>query len=277
MSPAPSNEVRNPYVGGEEPRRGRWFSLPGGVVFTVVVLLFLAWIQPVSNGNARVDLPPTFAFQVEPGPPKQTRRPEREQRNPPKKQVRETKPKKAMAKRSSTPARSRNLSNRAARSGNLRGVGTNVSITAGLGAGGGPALNVGDEFGAIADEVLELIEYRETQERIRNYKGQRDALNESRRPKGIARGAQRINDPDPPYPDRARQKGIEGVVQFRALVGTDGTIEEYEIIACSHPGYFEETIDELVIPRMKFRPAQDEEGRPLPSWEVINYRFQLKD
>jgi len=94
---------------------------------------------------------------------------------------------------------------------------------------------------------------------------------------GVAKGARQLPPPKPPYPKAARQANIEGAVKFRALVEVDGTISEYEILTAQPEGYFEETIIESVIPNLRFHPAEDAEGQPLPSWETVIYRFELKD
>jgi len=277
------SSTANPYASGTpaaSPRR--WFLVVnGGALFTLVVLLFLAWIQPVSEDGERVEMPATFQFEVEPSPPpKRAEPPPREERAPPKKAKRVEKPKTTTVARSTQSRPTRAAAQATAPRGAVRGVGTGVSLGAGIGAGGGgPAIAVGDEFEAIADEVQDLVDYRETQERIRSQKFEREEQEAAgaARSKGVAKDAVRINDPKVPYPPAAKQKGISGVVQFRALVGVDGTIEEFEILEAAPPGYFEKAIEEQVIPRLKFSPAQDAEGRPLPSWEVINYRFQLTD
>jgi len=272
----------NPYAdGGATASPRRWFLMVnGGALFTLGVLLFLAWIQPVSNQGERVDLPPTFQFKVEPSAPKRAEPPPREDRVPPKKPKRVEKPKTTTVARSTQNRTPRSAAQTTTPRGAVRGVGTGVSLGARLGTGGGgPSIAVGDEFEAIADEVQDLVDYKETQERIRNQRFEREEQGAAGtgRTKGVAKDAVRINDPKVPYPPAAKQKGISGVVQFRALIGVDGTIEEFEILEANPPGYFEKAIEEQVIPRLKFRPAQDAEGRPLPSWEVINYRFKLTD
>lgn len=273
----------NPYASGEpaaNPRR--WLLLGnGGALFTLGVLLFLAWIQPVSKDGERVDMPPTFQFKVEPSPPpKRSEPPPREDRAPPKKARRVEKPKTSTVARSTTSRTTRTVAAATAPRGAVRGVGTGVSLGAGLGSGGGgPVIAVGDEFEAIADEVQDLVEYKETQERIRNQRFDREQQEAAAagQPKGVAKDAALINEPKVPYPPSAKQKGISGVVQLRVLVGVDGTVEEFEIIEAKPPGFFEQAVEEQVIPRLKFRPAQDAEGRPLPSWKTINYRFELTD
>jgi TonB family protein len=273
----------NPYASfapATSPRH--WFLVVnGGALFTLGVLLFLAWIQPVSSAGERVEMPATFQFKVEPSPPpKRAEPPPREDRAPPKKAKRVEKPKSTTVARSPQSRPARAATNPSAPRGAVRGVGTGVSLGAGLGAGGGgPTIAVGDEFDAIADEVQELVDYKEAQERIRSQRFEREEQDAAGnvRSQGVAKDAVRINDPKVPYPPAAKQKGISGVVQFRALVGVDGTIEEFEILEANPPGFFEKAIEEQVIPRLKFRPAQDAEGRPLPSWEVINYRFKLTD
>ncbi|MBE0567426.1 MAG: energy transducer TonB [Krumholzibacteria bacterium] len=78
---------------------------------------------------------------------------------------------------------------------------------------------------------------------------------------------------EPPYPYRARQRGIEGQVQVRLLVRADGSIGEVTILAADPEGVFEDAVRQTV-PRWSFSPGMIG-GRPVASWVVTTVHFTL--
>jgi hypothetical protein len=245
---------RNPFA-----RDARRTRLPrraavagGGMLFALGVFTFLAWIQPDTNGE-RVETP-IFrpAFKVERDPPPKTQQPERERRQkpPPKPREQKAKPKK-VARTSKPRTAQRSTTSRTPRS-SVPQVSGNVSLGVGTG-GGGPVISVGGgEMDAALDEMAEVLERDRIADQIREREFTADEESRSER-----------NTP--------------GVVKFRALIELDGTISEYSILDAQPPGFFEETVDEHVIPEMRFDPALDADGNPMPAWTVKTYRFQLKD
>jgi periplasmic protein TonB len=78
----------------------------------------------------------------------------------------------------------------------------------------------------------------------------------------------------PDYPAREQREEIEGAVQVRVLVGTDGRVKAVEEIASSSPGFFAET-RRRALAKWRFRPAT-RGGTAEESWVVMTVRFQLE-
>lgn len=78
---------------------------------------------------------------------------------------------------------------------------------------------------------------------------------------------------EPPYPYRARQRGIEGEVRVRLLVKADGSVDNVEILSADPAGVFEEAVLQTV-PRWSFSPGKIG-GRAVASWVVTTVHFQL--
>jgi protein TonB len=77
----------------------------------------------------------------------------------------------------------------------------------------------------------------------------------------------------PVYPFRARQQGIEGVVQVKILVKEDGTVGEVLIMDARPPDTFEDAV--LVsVPRWRFDPGVVG-GKKVTSWVVTALHFKL--
>lgn len=78
----------------------------------------------------------------------------------------------------------------------------------------------------------------------------------------------------PTYPYKARERGIEGVVQLKLLVNKDGSVGKVEIMSARPEGMgFEEKVRETA-PRWKFKPGRIG-GEPVTAWVVTNVRFTL--
>lgn len=77
----------------------------------------------------------------------------------------------------------------------------------------------------------------------------------------------------PAYPFEAREQGIEGVVQVKILVRSDGTVGEVQILAARPEGLFEETTLKTV-PQWRFRPGTIK-GKPVTAWVVTAVHFRL--
>jgi protein TonB len=77
----------------------------------------------------------------------------------------------------------------------------------------------------------------------------------------------------PVYPYKARERGIEGIVQIKVLVNTDGTVGKVDILGARPEGYFEKAVMRAV-PNWKFNPGMIE-GSAVTAWVVTNVRFQL--
>jgi protein TonB len=77
----------------------------------------------------------------------------------------------------------------------------------------------------------------------------------------------------PVYPYRAREQGIEGAVQVKLLVNTDGTIGHLQIVQARPPGVFEDAVMKAV-PQWKFSPGKIG-GNPVTAWVVTTVRFEF--
>jgi protein TonB len=75
----------------------------------------------------------------------------------------------------------------------------------------------------------------------------------------------------PVYPYRARERGIEGVVQVKLLVNTDGTVGQVEILDARPEGMFEDAVRNAV-PKWKFNPGKIQ-GKAVTAWVVTFVRF----
>jgi len=95
----------------------------------------------------------------------------------------------------------------------------------------------------------------------------------SPRPKGLSRPPQVINWTDPPYPQQARQQGVEGTVVLRLTVGTDGAPSDIRVAKSS--GHT--SLDDAAIAhvrRVRFSPAL-KDGKAVPMPMTFRVKFHL--
>ena len=78
---------------------------------------------------------------------------------------------------------------------------------------------------------------------------------------------------DPEYPARARQRGIEGWVEFEYTVTPQGTVSEVRILRAQPQGIFEQSV-ERAVRRWRFNPAT-EKGVPVSRTQRLRHRFEL--
>lgn len=74
------------------------------------------------------------------------------------------------------------------------------------------------------------------------------------------------------YTDEARRNGIAGVVRFRLLVGTDGTIKEGKLISGLPYGLTDQAIQ--AVSKLKADPGMDA-GKPVEYWLPFQYTFAV--
>jgi protein TonB len=77
----------------------------------------------------------------------------------------------------------------------------------------------------------------------------------------------------PPYPYGARERGIEGAVQIKMLVTTEGTVGEVRILEARPEGIFEESV-RRTVPQWKFAPGKIQ-GKAVTAWVVTTVHFRL--
>ena len=75
----------------------------------------------------------------------------------------------------------------------------------------------------------------------------------------------------PQYPDRAREKGIDGTVNVQVLVGTDGLVKDVRVVK-SIPELDESAV--ACVRRWRFKPARAK-GQPVAVWVGVPVKFTL--
>lgn len=94
-----------------------------------------------------------------------------------------------------------------------------------------------------------------------------------RRTKPAGSPARWLTDND--YPTSMRVKGLQGFVDFRLIVGVDGSVEDCRIQQSTHPDGFHKAVCDNVKKRARFSPALDRDGQPIRSFYRNRVRFQL--
>jgi protein TonB len=77
----------------------------------------------------------------------------------------------------------------------------------------------------------------------------------------------------PAYPYAARERGIEGAVQVRMLVTTEGTVGDVQILDARPKGTFEDAV-RRTVPQWKFAPGKIK-GKAVMAWIVMTIHFNL--
>jgi periplasmic protein TonB len=79
----------------------------------------------------------------------------------------------------------------------------------------------------------------------------------------------------PDYPAAARRSDMEGKVELRVLVGTDGRIKQAEIKRSSGHAVLDAAALEHALKKWRLTPAS-QDGVAVESWLVVPIRFELK-
>lgn len=77
----------------------------------------------------------------------------------------------------------------------------------------------------------------------------------------------------PQYPERARQREIEGEVLVSALIGVDGRVQQVQILEANPPGVFDDAV-RAALQGWTFEPASYR-GNPVETWVNIPFPFRL--
>jgi protein TonB len=77
----------------------------------------------------------------------------------------------------------------------------------------------------------------------------------------------------PTYPYGARERGIEGAVQVRMLVTTEGTVGDIEIMDARPKGVFEDAV-RRTVPQWRFSPGKIR-GKAVTAWVITTIQFNL--
>jgi protein TonB len=89
----------------------------------------------------------------------------------------------------------------------------------------------------------------------------------------VTRGVQYLREPDPQYPDQAREQGEEGTVVLRVQVDVDGKPASVEVLRSSGSARLDEAGRKAARGAL-FKPYL-EDGRPLSVYVIVPLRFQL--
>jgi TonB family protein len=92
----------------------------------------------------------------------------------------------------------------------------------------------------------------------------------------IAQPAARAYTTQPPYPPRARELGVEGVVRLQVRIGIDGCPRDVKIVHHSGRSDFDLSSVRTVQREWRFHPARTADGAPIESTIVFDIRFTLK-
>lgn len=93
-----------------------------------------------------------------------------------------------------------------------------------------------------------------------------DSLDLDRVPEVLAR----VN---PDYPYQARERGIEGYVAVKVLVGKDGEVRQVNILKSKPKGVFDQTVRKA-MPGWRFQPGEVG-GEPVTAWVTTTLHFRL--
>jgi len=77
----------------------------------------------------------------------------------------------------------------------------------------------------------------------------------------------------PTYPYAANERGIEGDVQVRVLVTTEGTVGDIVVLDARPKGVFEDAV-RRALPQWRFAPGKVG-GKAVTAWVVTTIRFRL--
>lgn len=126
-------------------------------------------------------------------------------------------------------------------------------IAPGLGDLGGPAIGIAIDIGGVrrdaapADFIF-------------------DSMDLDRAPEILAR----VN---PDYPYQARERGTEGFVAVKVLVGKDGAVRQVNILKSKPSGIFDQAVRKAVA-GWRFRPGEVG-GEPVTAWITTTLHFRL--
>jgi len=79
---------------------------------------------------------------------------------------------------------------------------------------------------------------------------------------------------EPSYPSLARELKIVGPVLVEAIIGTDGTPHDMQLVKGLGFGLDEQAV--LAVSRWKFKPAQDKMGKPVATRVMVEVSFRLR-
>lgn len=76
-----------------------------------------------------------------------------------------------------------------------------------------------------------------------------------------------------PYPQRARELGIEGIVKTKLVIGRNGKVESVQVLKTPHPSFA--SIVRKTMLRWRYKPAKNQ-GVPVRVYRTKEIEFKLK-
>jgi TonB family protein len=273
----------------ERPSTWRWLKAAGfGLFFTFLLFAILGWIQPVFSKSERIEIPLAVRLAIESGTQaKKGGQASQKVKPQPRTEARaeeKARAKSSNLKRTTAPS---TVASQAPRARSEAKMLQNLNLFGAVGSAAGTGGGIKIGFSSEEEETLEQgrqhREYMERRRQIRDdpgaSRGRSDFGGAGRSAAGDMDlklgGAEPAYLPEPDYPKLAEKEQVEGFVKVRLLISVTGAVERFEIVAASPPGYFEESIKK-VLPRWRFNPALDEQGRPVEFWEEYTYQFKLE-
>lgn len=126
-------------------------------------------------------------------------------------------------------------------------------IAPGLADFGGPAIGVAINFGGVRRELAPA-----------------DFIFDST---DLDRAPEVIGRVNPDYPFNARERGIEGYVAVKVLVGKDGSVHQVNVLKAKPSGVFDQSVRKAVA-NWRFRPGEVG-GEPVTAWITTTLHFRL--
>ena len=83
------------------------------------------------------------------------------------------------------------------------------------------------------------------------------------------------HNPDPPYSKEARDKHYEGTVVLWIVIGTDGRVHDIKVARPIGLGLDEKAVE--TVKKWRFKPARDENDRPVAVQVNVEVNFRMSD
>lgn len=90
---------------------------------------------------------------------------------------------------------------------------------------------------------------------------------------GNVQAANLLNAVRPIYPVELQQQGVEGTVEFKAVIGKEGTAEALQLVS-GPPPLVQTALD--AVKQWRYRPTMLD-GEPVETITTIDVNFQLAD
>lgn len=78
------------------------------------------------------------------------------------------------------------------------------------------------------------------------------------------------------YPIALKARGVQGLIQFRLMIGEGGEVTDCHIQQATRPADFDKAVCAILTKRGRFEPALDAAGKPIKSYWRSSFRFQMQ-